>query len=151
MNSTLYEQDYYLWLEQTAELLAKGQWNKVDVINLVEEIQDMGRNEKRALKSNLTIVLFHLLKYSYQPDRRTRSWLLTIAEHRLRLKEQLKDSPSLQPYLELVFEESYIDAIRLAEAETGLPRTTFPIESPFTLSQALDFDYLPEVENSDMT
>jgi Domain of unknown function DUF29 len=144
MHPTLYEQDYYLWLEQTAKHLDAGDWHQVDVANLVEEIRDMGRSEKQALESNLTIVLFHLLKYKYQPSRRTRSWLLSIAEHRRRLKKQLKDSPSLRSYIEQVFQECYDDAIRLAEAETGLPRTAFPTESPFAIAQTLDFDYLPE-------
>lgn len=143
MNLSLYEQDYYLWLEQTAKQLASGRWNEVDISNLVEAINDMGKSERRALESNLTVILLHLLKYHYQPTHRSNSWLASILEHRLRLKKQLKESPSLKLYLEKVFSESYSDAVLRAEVETGLPLTTFPNESPFTTQEVLDINYLP--------
>lgn len=143
MNQTLYEQDYYLWLEQTAKKLDDAQWNEIDIANLVEEIKDMGRSERRALESNLTIVLLHLLKYKYQPTHRSNSWLGSILEHRLRINKQLKESPSLKPYLEQVFEECYGEAMLRASVETGLPLTTFPTQSPFTVEASLDIEYLP--------
>ncbi|WP_250122723.1 DUF29 domain-containing protein [Chroococcidiopsis sp. CCMEE 29] len=143
MNPALYEQDYYLWLEQTAKQLALGRWNEVDVTNLVEEINDMGKSERRALESNLTVILLHLLKYKYQPTHRSNSWLASILEHRLRIKKQLKESPSLRPYLEKVFSECYSDAVLRAEVETGLTLTTFPEQLPLTTEEALDINYLP--------
>lgn len=143
MNQTLYEQDYYLWLEQTAKKLDDAQWNEIDIANLVEEIKDMGRSERRAIESNLTIVLLHLLKYKYQPTHRSNSWLASILEHRLRINKQFKESPSLKPYLEQVFEECYGEAMLRASVETGLPLTTFPTQSPFTVEASLDIEYLP--------
>lgn len=150
MNPTLYEQDYYLWLEQIALTLASRSWSEVDISNLVEEIKDMGRSERRALESNLTVVLLHLLKYKYQPTHRSNSWLSSILEHRLRIKKQLQESPSLKPYLEQVFEECYGDARLRAAVETGLPLTTFPTELPFTTEEVRDIDYLPVADAPDI-
>ncbi|MFB2976845.1 DUF29 domain-containing protein [Microseira sp. BLCC-F43] len=146
MNPTLYEQDYYLWLEQTAKLLDRGQWDELDIANLVEEIKDIGKSERRSLESNLTVVLLHLLKYKYQPTHRSNSWLSSILEHRLRIKKQLKESPSLKPYLEQVFGECYGDGILRAAVETGLPIDTFPTNLPFTIEEVLEINYLPEAE-----
>ena len=144
MNKTLYEQDYYLWLEQTSNQLDEARWNEIDIRNLVEEIKDMGRSERRSLESNLTIVLLHLLKYKYQPTHRSNSWLSSIIEHRIRIKKQLKDSPSLKPYLEQIFEECYGEAVLRVAVETGLSLSTFPNQSPFTVEETLDIEYLPE-------
>ncbi len=144
MTPTLYEQDYYLWLRKTVDALQAGKWSELDLSNLVEEINDMGRSERRALESNLTVVLLHLLKYKYQLPYRSNSWLLSILEHRLRIRKQLKESPSLKPYLEQVFEECYSEGRLLAAVETGLPLTTFPALSPFTPEAALNIDYLPD-------
>ncbi|MBD2022203.1 DUF29 domain-containing protein [Leptolyngbya sp. FACHB-36] len=128
---TLYQQDYYLWLETTATLLRERQLSALDVINLLEEIEDMGRSEKRAVYSNLKILLLHLLKYRYQPEQRSNSWIASIVEHRQRLNKAFRDSPSLQPYFTEIFEECYQDARELAAAETGLAIDHFPSTSPF--------------------
>lgn len=141
--SALYEQDYYLWLEATAKLLRAGQLTALDCVNLLEEIEDMGRSEKRAVYSNLKILLTHLLKYKYQPEKRLNSWLATIVEHRQRLKKALKESPSLQPYLVEILNECYQDARELAVAETGLVVEKFPVEIPFTSEQILNPESLP--------
>jgi hypothetical protein len=143
--STLYEQDYYLWLEATANLLREGQLSALDVANLLEEIEDMGRSEKRAVYSNLKILLMHLLKYRYQSGKRSNSWLVTIVEHRQRLKKALKESPSLQSYFNEIFnDECYQDARELAAAETGLAIDVFPVEPPFSLDETLNSNYLPD-------
>ncbi len=144
ISQTLYEQDYYQWLTITAEKLRQGKLAEIDVVNLIEEIEDMGRSERKAVRSNLRILLMHLLKYKYQPEKRTNSWLFTIVEHRKRLQQSFQDSPSLKPYFLEVFDESYQDAIDLAAAETGLPRNTFPNQSPFTPQDTLNSDYLPK-------
>ncbi|MGK7949024.1 MAG: DUF29 domain-containing protein [Xenococcaceae cyanobacterium] len=144
ISQTSYDQDYYQWLTITAQKLRQGKLAEVDLVNLIEEIEDMGRSERKAVRSNLRILLMHLLKYKYQPENRTNSWLFTIVEHRKRLKESFKDSPSLKPYFLEVFEECYQDAIDLAAAETGLPRETFPNQSSFTPKETLDSDYLPQ-------
>lgn len=143
-STQLYDRDFYLWLQETAQLLRTGEFDKLDIENLVEEIESMGRSDKRSIKSNLEVVLMHLLKYKYQPEQRSNSWRLTIFEHRDRLEAEFLDSPSLRPYLTSVFEDCYRSARKKASIETGLTIATFPIDSPFTPEQALDEDYLPE-------
>jgi hypothetical protein len=142
--SALYEQDYYLWLEATAQLLRTGQLAALDAVNLLEEIEDMGRSEKRAVYSNLKILLMHLLKYRYQPENRSNSWLATIVEHRQRLKKAFNESPSLQLYYVEMLHECYQDARELAAAETGLAMAEFPSEPPFTSEQILNPEFLPD-------
>jgi len=144
MNSTLYDQDFYMWLQDTANLLRIGALEKLDIPNLIEEIESMGRSEKNALKSNLIVVLLHLLKYAYQPERRSDSWTNSITEHRIRIEVELESSPSLKPYLEEVYSSCYSKARRLATSETGLPISTFPIESAWSISDVLDPSFLPD-------
>jgi hypothetical protein len=143
-DNNLYERDYYRWLENTAQILKEGNLQNLDIPNLIEEIEDMGRSEKRAVKSNLIIVLMHLLKYQYQKEKRSNSWLFTIKEHRRRLREEFQTSPSLKKYSIEVLAECYQDARDLAATETGLSIDTFPVQSPFTPEQTLNPDYLPD-------
>ena len=137
----LYEQDYHLWLETTAKLLQEGQLSALDTANLLKEIIDMGRSEKRAVYSNLKILLMRLLKYKCQSEKRSNSWIASIVEHRQRLKRAFKESPSLQPYLTEIFNECYQDARELAAAETGLAVDTFPVEIPFAAEDVLNSGY----------
>ena len=112
--------------------------------NLLEELEDMGRSEKRSVYSNLKILLLHLLKYQYQPAMRSNSWLGSIVEHRQRLNRAFKDSPSLKPYYAEIFAEAYGEARELAAAETGMDIADFPTESPFAVEEVLRSGYLPE-------
>ncbi|AFZ58110.1 DUF29 domain-containing protein [Anabaena cylindrica FACHB-243] len=143
-NANLYEQDFYLWIETTAKQLKAGKLAEVDLENLIEEIESMGRSEKRALESNLVVLLMHLLKYKYQPEKRTNSWLSTILEHRRRLNKNLQDSPSLKKYFLETFSECYQDARQQAAIETGLLIDNFPVESPFSADECLNKDFLPD-------
>jgi hypothetical protein len=140
----LYEQDFYLWIEQAVKLLSENRLSELDRENLIEEIESMGRSEKRSISNNLRVVLMHLLKYKYQPEKRSNSWRYTIIEHRKRLQEDFKVSPSLRKYFLEELADVYLDAKKLASVETGIGIDTFPITSPFTASQVLDEDYLPE-------
>jgi hypothetical protein len=141
---TLYEQDYLSWLTKTARLLRSGQLSELDVVNLAEELDDMGRSEKRAVESNLEVLLRHLLKYQYQPDRRSNSWRFTILEHRDRIDKAFRDSPSLKPYVASIFADCYASARKKAAVETGLPTETFPEANSFSLEAALNPDFLPD-------
>lgn len=143
-HSSLYEEDYHLWLMNTIHQLKQGKLAEVDMVNLIEELEAMVRSEKKAITSNLRILLMHLLKYKYQSEKRTNSWLFTIREHRKRLRDDFKNSPSLKRYFLDVFEECYQDARELAADETGLTIDTFPVESPFSQEETLNPDYLPE-------
>lgn len=137
-SGTLYDTDYYQWIETTISLLRSGEINKVDYKNLIEELEDMGNNQKDALESNLRILLMHLLKWKFQPSKRTNSWKFTIAEHSLRINKAFKRSPSLARYFDEVLEECYQDAILLASEETGLPKNTFPVDCPFNRFEILN-------------
>jgi hypothetical protein len=141
--ANLYDRDYYSWLKQTALSLRNKEFDQLDMENLIEEIEDMGRSEKRAIESNLRIVLLHLLKWKYQSQQRSGSWRGSIAEHRIRIRKALQDSPSLKNYLPEVFAETYQDAIKIASQETGLEPETFPTSSEWTLQQVLDEAWLP--------
>jgi hypothetical protein len=140
----LYERDFCLWVEEQARLLRQGALERLDVVNLIEEIEDLGIGAKKAVKSNLVIVLLHLLKHQFQPRRRSRSWRASIVEHRQRLRDDFRSSPSLRGYAKDVFAEAYADARARASAETGLSERTLPHAAPYTLEQALDPHFLPE-------
>ena len=144
MNQTLYDKDYYLWLQEMSQVLRDGSIVELDLENLLEEIQAMSRNEKRALASNLRILLMHLLKWKYQLEKQSNSWRSFIVEHRKRIRDILNDSPSLKPYFTKVFSDCYQDARDLAAAETGLSLNAFPVESPFTTEEVLNPEYLPD-------
>ena len=143
LKESSYEQDYYAWTEEQAVLLRTGQVADLDVVNLAEEIEDMGRSQRRAVKSTLVVLLVHLLKYRFQSERQTNSWRATIREHRRRLRDEFADSPSLRLYAEQIFVTCYEDACEQAADETGLPSETFPAICPFTLEQVLDRNFLP--------
>ncbi|MGG6266351.1 DUF29 domain-containing protein [Leptolyngbya sp. AN03gr2] len=138
--SDLYEVDYYLWLQDTIEKLKHQNYEQVDWKNLVDEIEDMPKRERRSLESNLVVVLLHLLKWQYQSGRRSGSWSGSIIEHRRRIRKVLRDSPSLKNYLEEVLVECYESAAEQASAETELPIETLPGECPYSIDQILEAD-----------
>jgi hypothetical protein len=141
---TLYEQDFNLWIEETINLLKNRQLEQIDYEHLIEEIEDMGGNRKDALESNLEQVIIHLLKWKYEPSKRTNSWQYSIAKHSTRLNKAFMKSPSLKPYFDEVLVPCYKTARMLASKQTDLPVTTFPTDLPFTKENILDPDYLPE-------
>ena len=142
MNSTTHEKDLYAWTQEQAQLLKSGQLHQIDWQNIAEEIEDIGRCEKRQLESRLEILIMHLLKWQFQPNLRSRSWQLTIKEQRLRLEKLLQKNPSLQPYLTEAIEDVYPLATISAERETGL--SLFPETCPYTLAEILSPEFLPE-------
>ena len=140
----LYDQDFYLWVESTVQQLRQKQLDKIDWENLIEEIESLGKSEKNALKSNLRILLMHLLKWQYQPNKRSNSWSYTITEHNIRINQAFQDSPSLKRYFAEIFEDCYQDARKLAAKETGLNIQIFPLDCPFSQEDVLNSDRLTE-------
>jgi hypothetical protein len=141
----LYETDFNLWLEEIATLLRAGKLDKLDIANLVEEIVSLSRREQDAVESNLIRVLQHLLKWNYQPHKRSSSWAYTIFEHSRRLNKAFQHSPSLKRHFDSVFEECYVSARQAASIETQLPLATFPQSCPFSQLDVLEInsdDYL---------
>ena len=147
MSQTLYELDFYTWTQQQAAFLRSGQWQDLDTNNLAEELEDMGRSEKRELQSRLEVLLMHLLKWEFQPNLRSRSWRLTLKEQRLRLHRHLQENPSLRSQCGQYLEQVYPLAVVRAEQETGLE--TFPEHCPYTLEQILNLEFLPGAQDHD--
>ena len=143
---TSYNTDFYAWTKEQAQSLKAGQWAQLDIENLVEEIESLGRQERQQLINRLGVLLGHLLKWQYQPNYRSHSWQATIREQRRRLLRLLEANPSLQPYLPEALQAGYEDGVDLAIQETNLPEETFPGTCPYTLDQALDADFLPDAQ-----
>ena len=142
--SSLYERDFAMWVEATAQLLRERRFAELDVINLLDEVESMGNSDKHALSNNLVVFLLHLLKWKYQSNKRSRSWEKSIAEHRRRIRRIFQASPSLKRYFEQVFDECYLDARKQANIETRLGLEHFPIACPFTPEQSINEDFLPD-------
>ena len=142
--TTLYDQDFFRWTAQTARLLRERRFDQIDVDQIAEEIEDMGKSDKHAVENRLIVLLIHLLKWKCQPERRSRSWDATIDTQRVRLERVLRESPSLRARLGETIADVYPDAVRLAVKQTRLPKEAFPACCPFTPDQLLDPDYLPE-------
>ncbi|GBR69219.1 hypothetical protein AA0312_1294 [Acetobacter tropicalis NRIC 0312] len=145
MSSTLYDHDFYAWTNEQAGLLRSGKLSEADLEHIAEEIESMGKSEKRELISRLTVLLLHLLKWEFQPMRRGASWRLSIANTRDALADHLADNPSLRSVLEASVETAYRRARRDAALETGLSENTFPMICPWSFSQMMDENFWPEV------
>jgi hypothetical protein len=141
---TLYDTDFNQWIEMQAKLLRDRQLNHLDIENLIEEIESLGKSDKRQLKSRLEVLLHHLLKWQYQPTERTGSWKGTIAEQRRRIRDLLLDSPSLKSYVETMANACYADAREQASLETGLALDCFPSDCPYTMADVLNSEFWPQ-------
>ncbi|NDJ16879.1 DUF29 domain-containing protein [Myxacorys almedinensis] len=142
--SDVYEADYFQWIESTIQKLKHHDYSSVDWKNVIEELEGMARRERQRLRSNLIVLLVHLLKWHHQPNRRSGSWKGSIVEHRQRIEDIIEDSPSLNAYPSAVLEKCYRNAVAQAAAETGLSPETFPQACPYSISEVLDTKFLPE-------
>ncbi|MFB1490132.1 MULTISPECIES: DUF29 domain-containing protein [unclassified Thiocapsa] len=134
--TTDYDQDFYAWSREQASLLRSGQYGRLDVAHLVEEIEDLGKRERRALESRLAVLLGHLLKWQYQPGYPSRkSWRATINTQRRAIAKLLDENPSLAARLDEIIRDAYPDAIDLAVAETPLDYDAFPESCPWDETQ----------------
>ncbi len=146
-NSTLYERDFYAWANEQAALLRAGKLSAADIDHIAEEIESMGKTEKRELVSRLAVLLMHLLKWQFQPMARSNSWRLTVEEQRRQLVRHLRDNPSLKATLAEAILDGYGDAVIAATRETALDRGTFPALCPWPFEQMIDDDFWPERTN----
>jgi hypothetical protein len=142
--STLYDRDFFAWSLKQAELLRAGKLAEADIEHIAEEIESMGRTEKRELISRLSVLLLHLLKWRYQPDKRSPSREASIRVQRNRLADHLDDNPSLKPLLPQALASAYRDAALEAVAETALPGSAVPAKCPWTVERVLDSSFWPE-------
>ncbi len=135
--SDLYESDFYAWTQRQAALIRDGDVAAVDLPNILEEIETLGRKEVSELRSRYTVFATHLLKERFQPARASRSWRSTILNQRIEIARHMKDNPSLKSKVDEILAEAYADARLIAATETGLPEETFPVEPPFDRYQAV--------------
>ena len=152
MNETLtreYERDYYAWLSANADLLRRGELTAIDAEHLAEELEAMGRRERRELVNRLTVLLVHLLKWQYQAARRSRSWRNTVLIQRTDLQELLEDSPSLQQDVAASVTRAYERAKLLAEKETGLDKSLFPAQCPYRFEDIVSVDFFPAASGTE--
>lgn len=142
--NTAYSGDFAQWTQNTTRLLREGRWHEVDVEHLIEEVEDLGKSERRGIASQLTRLLLHLLKWQYQPQRRSDSWLDSIGDARLQIQLAIEDSPSLKAYPVEQLTLCYPQARRGAAKQTGLPLAKLPEECPHPLRDVLNEDWLPD-------
>ena len=144
----LYESDFYEWTQQQARLLRERRFDDLDLENLVDEVETVGRSDKRQIESRLEVLLAHLLKWKYQPGGRGGGgWIATIFEQRGRLDRLIEDSPSLRHFFRQSVAKTYLAARLLAAKETGIAIGLFPEVCPFTPEQVLDLEFFPEDKN----
>jgi Domain of unknown function DUF29 len=140
-----YDEDFYGWTQEQAEYLRAGAWSAVDVAHVAEELDTLGRSEQNAVVSYLEVLLRHLLKWTYQPARRGRSWRRSIRVPRQRIARLMRRNPNLRHELPDFVAEAYADARENAADETGLALDTFPEVCPWAIVQVLDKDFWPDV------
>lgn len=144
MKISNYDTDFYTWTQQQAALLKTGQFEQADIEHIVEEIESMGRSERRELENRLAVLIAHLLKWQYQPVRRGRSWQLTVEGQRIDVAELINDNPGLKPQLPAIQRLAYRKAKLKASQETAFDKSMFPDECPWTLAQLLDDAFYPD-------
>ncbi len=144
MSNTLYDQDFFAWTNEQARLLRAGNLAAADIEHIAEEIESMGKAEKRELLSRLVVLLTHLLKWQYQPERRGKSWRNTVATQRLDVADHLADNPSLRAKPGQAVEDAYKRARLAAANETDLDAEAFPSICPWSFEQIMDNDFWPE-------
>ncbi|MFI3218683.1 MAG: DUF29 domain-containing protein [Methylococcales bacterium] len=141
---SLYDSDFNAWIQQNILLLKESRLNEIDTTHLIEELEDMGKSDKRELKNRLEVLIMHLLKWQYQAEQRSTSWKSTIKEQRRKLNRLLKDVPSLKNNSQDAVSEIYADAVEWASEETGLSEDIFSAQCPYTQDQLLDENFYPD-------
>jgi len=137
------EDDFYAWCFEQAELLRQKRFAEADLPNIIEELEGMAKHNRSVLKSSYRLLIVHLLKWEYQPERRARSWELTIVRERNNIEDREEDNLTLKKEAGGLVAEVYRRAARHAARETKLPVTTFPADCPYTIDQLRDPDWMP--------
>ncbi|HVV69555.1 MAG TPA: DUF29 domain-containing protein [Gammaproteobacteria bacterium] len=142
MHPSEYDKDFYAWTIHNAELIRQKKFQEIDVAHIAEELESMGKSEKRELASRLAVLIAHLLKWQHQPARRGKSWKFTIKAQRIALLRLFNESPSLK-YEINALADSYEEAILFTASETGLDENAFADTCPFSLEECLNKDFFP--------
>ena len=139
-----YNKDFYSWTMHNARLLKEGRLSEIDAENIAEEIESMGKSERRELINRFAILIAHLLKWKYQPAKRGKSWEFTIKEQRFELLDLLEESPSLKHEIEKQLSHAYQKSLLISEKKTGFELKTFPKSCPFSFKEVLNQKFFPE-------
>ncbi|HFV9934728.1 TPA: DUF29 domain-containing protein [Salmonella enterica subsp. enterica serovar Bovismorbificans] len=141
-----YESDVVAWAQEQAALLRAGRFSEIDIANIAEEIEDVGKSEQRELASRMAVLLAHLLKWKFQPERQCKSWKLTISGQRNLIARRLEKTPSLKATLKdpIWQSDAWFDGRMAASKETGLSLDIFPEECIWTMEQTLSPEFFPE-------
>jgi hypothetical protein len=138
-----YDIDYYAWANDQARLLRSGNLSNLDIENIAEELESLGKSEKRELKNRLVVLLTHLLKWQFQSIKRTKSWEVTIINQRIELADLLQENPSLKAQVEDLVKQAYQLAVNEAYKYTDLKKDDFPATCPYTQEQIFNQDFWP--------
>lgn len=138
-SGAIYDQDEFGWLQQQADLLRAGRLDEIDRVSLIEFLTAMALTHRNAFQSAMTVLLHHMLKVLVQPEKTTRSWLLTIRVQQRHSRLLVKDNPGMRQYLSDLYVEAYSDARGDASIETGIEISRFPEDNPWTMDEALAF------------
>jgi hypothetical protein len=141
MSTSLYETDFYRWTFEQSKLLALGNLDGLDLENLAEEIASLGRQERQELENRLGVLIGHLLKWQYQPNKRSRSWQVTISNQRRAIKKLLTNNPSLKPYLDTAVQDGFLLGLGLVLSETKLKKKLLPTDCPYEIAQIFDVNF----------
>ncbi|MEM9732382.1 MAG: DUF29 domain-containing protein [Pseudomonadota bacterium] len=140
---TGYEEDGFLWHQEQVALLRAKRFDELDLENVIVEMEDMGNEKRNALMASYRVLLMHLLKWEFQPEKRLMSWFNTIYRERDNIEDRLDESPSLSGKREEFLDRTYTRAAKKAARETQLPLSTFPLRLPYTLEELDDPDFFP--------
>ncbi|MES2325619.1 MAG: DUF29 domain-containing protein [Pseudomonadota bacterium] len=138
-----YETDFTIWVDEQVAILRARKFDELDLPNVVVELETIASFQMYELESRVGMLLLHLLKCQFQPERRSGNWVGTVIEQRHRIVRRLDHSPSVKRLLPEIVEVEYPVAVKRASAETGLAKEVFPAENPYTLAQLLDPDFIP--------
>jgi hypothetical protein len=135
---SLHDTDYIAWLAEQVAHLRAGRLAALDVENVAEELESLMKSERRELRSRLEVLMLHLLKWDHQPEQRSNSWRATVTEQRRRIRDVLRDSPSLKREVEPICTDVYADAVEGAAIETLLSPSVFPSELPYSIEAVFE-------------
>lgn len=139
-----YEEDFYGWTIANVSLLKQGRFNEVDMNHIIEEMESLGRSNRRELISRLGVLIAHLMKWQYQSNLKNKSWKGTIVRQRIDIKDVLEENPSLKPQLDEILPKAYKYALAILEEETPLELKSIPQKCSYTIEQCLDDGFYPE-------
>jgi hypothetical protein len=146
METSLYEIDFYQWTIEQSDRLRLGKLDSLDLENLAEEIESLGKQKQQELANRLGVLIGHLLKWQYQPEKRTRSWQVTIQLQRQEIKDLLEDNPSLKSYLDKALSKGFRFGLALVLSETPIKKQVLPEECPYSFEELLTLGFPQDID-----